>query len=100
MGQRVWMQDQQTKKWDIGGVIKSVRNNGRSYVVETDSGAAYLRNRRYIKAAVARIKVVALRTETTMGMKKRPLRQEGPKKKVSFQLGVHFNKEKNTVHQI
>ena len=37
MGQRVWLQDQQTKKWTIGGVIKSVRNGGRSYVVEQDS---------------------------------------------------------------
>ena len=36
-----------------GGVIKSIRDNGRSYVVETDGGAAYLRNRRYIKASTA-----------------------------------------------
>ena len=38
----------------------SIRDNGRSYVVETDGGAAYLRNRRYIKAytATARRNVV------------------------------------------
>ena len=29
VGQRVWLQDQQSKKWDIEGVIKSVRNGGR-----------------------------------------------------------------------
>ena len=47
-------QEQESKKWSIGGVIKSIRDNGRSYVmVETDGGAAYLRNRRYIKASTA-----------------------------------------------
>ena len=46
MGQRVWLQEQESKKWSIGGVIKSIRDNGRNYVVETDGGAAYLRNRR------------------------------------------------------
>ena len=56
-----------------------------SYVVETDSGAAYLRNRRFIKAAVARVTEVALRVETN---KKRV--STDTKKKVSFQLGVRF----------
>ena len=41
VGQRVWMQDQQSKKWTIEGVIKSSRNGGRSFVVETNSGAAH-----------------------------------------------------------
>ena len=40
VGQRVWLQDQQSKKWDIEGVIKSIRNGGKSFVVETTSGAA------------------------------------------------------------
>ena len=55
MGQRIWLQDQQTKRWTIEGVIKSIRDGGRSFVVETGSGA-YLRNRRYIKAASSRIR--------------------------------------------
>ena len=49
------------------------------------SGAAYLRNRRFIKAAVARVTEVALRVETN---KKRV--STDTKKKVSFQLGVRF----------
>ena len=93
MGQRVWMQDQQSKRWTIGGVIKSIRNSGRSYVVETDSGAAYLRNRRFIKAAVARVTEVALRVEThktTIKKTNKKRMSSDTKKKVSFQLGVRF----------
>ena len=93
LGQRVWLQDQQTKGWTIGGVIKSIRNGGRSYVVETDGGAAYLRNRRFIKAAVARVTEVALRVETNKpAIKKANKKGVSPdrKKKVSFQLEVHF----------
>ena len=56
MGQRVWLQEQESKKWSIGGVIKSIRDHGRSYVVETDGDAAYLRNRQYIKASTATAK--------------------------------------------
>ena len=86
MGQRVWLQDQQSKKWNIGGVIKSIRNGGRSYVVETESGAAYLRNRRFIKpAACSQEGVVALRTVATPEEKK-----EKKKKRVSFKKAVHF----------
>ena len=84
MGQKVWMQDQQSKKWDIEGVIKSIRNGGRSFVVETSSGAAYLRNRRFIKAA-ARMTAVVLRASTT------PTKVEKTtKKKVTFQRKVTF----------
>ena len=95
MGQRVWLQDQQSKKWTIGGVVKSIRNNGRSYVVETESGAAYLRNRRFIKAATCRIRqeVVALRTTTdkekTSSLKTTSV-QKVMKKKVTFKKAVHF----------
>ena len=85
MGQKVWLQDQQTKRWTIGGVIKSIRNGGRSYVVETDNGAAYLRNRRFIKASSSQVKQVALRVQH---------HKDGDttkkKKKVSFKLEVSF----------
>ena len=30
MGQRMWLQEQESKKWSIGGVIKSIRDHGRS----------------------------------------------------------------------
>ena len=79
MGQKVWMQDQQSKKWDIEGVIKSIRNGGRSFVVETSSGAAYLRNRRFIKAAVCRTQQMAV-----------ALRASATPKKVTFQKKVTF----------
>ena len=83
MGQKVWLQDQQTKKWTIEGVIKSIRNGGRSFVVETDSGAAYLRNRRFIKAAAS--KVVASTTSV-----KKKVQETSAKKKVTFKKGVTF----------
>ena len=94
MGQRVWLQDQQTKRWTIEGVIKSIRDSGRSFVVEVGSGAAYLRNRRYIKAAGSRIKhemVEAIRRTNIAACK-----EEGETttrkvhKKVSFKKAVHF----------
>ena len=58
--------------------------NGRSYVVETDGGAAYLRNRRYIKAstATARRNVVGASIAAVNKGKKR----EG----VRFKLIVQF----------
>ena len=98
IGQRVWLQDQQSKKWTIGGVIKTVRNGGRSYVVETESGAAYLRNRRFIKAAACRMRqktVVALRADATPGKEKancfkKEDKKKGDKKRVSFKKAVHF----------
>ena len=93
IGQRVWLQDQQSKKWTIEGVIKSVRNGGRSYVVETESGAAYLRNRRFIKAAVCRTRQeVALRVVETPTMEKenKEEKEEGGKKRVRFKKAVHF----------
>ena len=80
------MQDQQSKKWTIEGVIKSSRNGGRSFVVETNSGAAYLRNRRFIKAAACRTKqiAVALRASAT------PHKEKATEKKVTFQKKVTF----------
>ena len=74
----------ESTKWSFGGVIKSIRDNGRSYVVETDGGAAYLRNRRYIKAstATARRNVVGASIAAVDKGKKR----EG----VRFKLIVQF----------
>ena len=92
LDQKVWLQDQQSKKWSIEGVIKSIRDGGRSYVVETDGGA-YLRNRRFIKAAACRVRqeeAVALRTTTSKGASKQQKAQEAKDKKVSFKLAVRF----------
>ena len=97
MGQRVWLQDQGTKRWSIGGVVKSIRNSGKSYVVETNSGA-YLRNRRYIKAASSRVKHEVDRALRLAALSKKGEAAPNQKvvKKVSFKLDkkVSFNLEK------
>jgi hypothetical protein len=48
LGQKVMLQDQKTKLWEIPGVIESIRPGSRSAYVHTEQGV-YLRNRRYIK---------------------------------------------------
>ena len=93
MGQRVWLQDQQTKRWTIDGTIKSIRDGGRSYVVET-SGGAYLRNRRYIKAASSRIKhevTQAIRRATPAdNNEEKETSTKKVHRKVKFKKAVHF----------
>ena len=86
-GPRGRSQDQQTKKWSIEGVIKSIRNGGRSYVVETENGA-YLRNRRFIKAAACRTRKMegAVKKTPCTQMEERTKK----KKKVTFKKAVHF----------
>ena len=49
VGQRVWLRDRGTKRWDIKSIVRDVRPNLRSYIVETRSGATYLRSRTFIK---------------------------------------------------
>ena len=102
MGQRVWLQDQGTKRWSIGGAIKSIRNSGKSYVVETNSGA-YLRNRRYIKAASSRVKHEVDRALRLAALSKKGEATPNQKvvKKVSFKLEkkVSFKLEKKTKAQ-
>ena len=87
VGQKVWLQDQQSKKWTIGGVIKSVRNGGRSYVVETASGAAYLRNRRFIKKASEERAEVARRAGAATRERNKKGKDE---KKVTFKEAVYI----------
>ena len=87
VGQRVWLQDQQSKKWDIEGVIKSIRNGGKSFVVETTSGAAYLRNRRFIKAAARTASGVVAALRKTVCQQ-----EPATKKRVTFKKQVTFKK--------
>ena len=49
VGLLVRVQDQRTQRWNITGRVASLRDNGRSYLVELDGGKATLRNRRFIK---------------------------------------------------
>ena len=85
MGQRVWLQDQQTKRWSIEGVVKSIRGHGKSYVVETNSGA-YLRNRRYIRAASSRVKHEVDRALRLAALNKKKGKSQTKEKTVRFKL--------------
>ena len=76
------MQDQNTKRWSIGGVVKSIRNGGKSYVVETHRGA-YLRNRRYIKATTSRIMLEMVTKDMVVPAKQRRDKKE---RKVRFYI--------------
>ena len=49
LDQEVRLQDKQTKRWDIRAFVRHRRPHGRSYIVETDSGSCFLRNRRFLK---------------------------------------------------
>ncbi|CAB4046152.1 Hypothetical predicted protein [Paramuricea clavata] len=49
-GDAVIIQDPLTHRWKSKGIVKSVRNQGRSYNVETEHGRMILRNRRYLKS--------------------------------------------------
>ena len=42
--EKVWIQDDKTKLWNIPGVIESIRNKGRSYHIVGDNGSCMLRN--------------------------------------------------------
>ena len=66
------------------GVIKSIRNGARSYVVE--NGSAYLRNRCFIKAAACRTR----QAEAVITKQSINEGDEKKKKKVRFKNMVHF----------
>ena len=53
VGQRVWLRDRNTKRWDIKSVVRDVRPNLRSYVVQTQAGGTFLRSRRFVKPRVS-----------------------------------------------
>ena len=49
MGQRVLIQNPQTKSWDRECQITGIRQNGRSYDVTFDSGKSSIRNRAFLR---------------------------------------------------
>ena len=49
LGQEVLIQDQQSGLWTESGEVSGIRDTGRSYEVTTDSGHAYIRNRRFLR---------------------------------------------------
>ena len=49
VGDSVVLQDPKSDLWDIRGKITKIRNNGRSYWVETLEGESYLRGRPMIR---------------------------------------------------
>ncbi|CAB4046066.1 Transposon Tf2-6 poly [Paramuricea clavata] len=48
-GDTVIIQNPITKRWNDEGIVKSIRNNGRSYWIETNNGWVTLRNRRFLR---------------------------------------------------
>ena len=46
---KVWVQDPQSKLWNISGVITSVTRNGRTYLLTLDNGREYYRNRKFVR---------------------------------------------------
>ena len=49
IGTRVYLQNWKSGRWDKDGVIQEVRANGLSYIVATDDGGQFLRNRVYLR---------------------------------------------------
>ncbi|NJL71582.1 MAG: DDE-type integrase/transposase/recombinase [Candidatus Competibacteraceae bacterium] len=50
LGQEVFMQDPHSKRWNLTGFIKQLRDDGRSYLVEDPfSRKEFLRNRRHLR---------------------------------------------------
>ena len=49
LGAQVWIQHHETKKWDRQAKIIEVRQDGRSYLLETANGTHLLRGRRFVK---------------------------------------------------
>ena len=47
--QKIWLRDRETKKWSIPGVVKGARPHGRSFILQTEQGGAFLRNCLFIK---------------------------------------------------
>ena len=47
--QKVWLQEKDSKRWCIKGRIRECRPHGKSYIVETESGSLFLRNRKWLK---------------------------------------------------
>ena len=48
VGQKIWHQDPNTKKW-IPGIIQEFCKEPNSYVLKSENGATYRRNRNFIK---------------------------------------------------
>ena len=46
---KVWLQEKDSKRWCIKGRVRECRPHGKSYIVETESGSLFLRNRKWLK---------------------------------------------------
>ena len=49
LGAQVWIQHHETKKWDRQAKIIEIRQEGRSYLLETATGTHLLRGRIFVK---------------------------------------------------
>ena len=86
--QNVLLQDRESKQWLIKGRVVAIRQNGRSYVIQTENGT-YLRGMRFVKAALsAYVFLVVSAGKQQLGKLVRPALSSGisraskPKKRV------------------
>ena len=49
IGEKAWLQNQITGKWDTQVAIESIRQEGQSYAVRTSSGKIHTRGRRLLR---------------------------------------------------
>ena len=49
VGQRVIVQHPQTHRWDTYGIVREIRPNHRSYIIQQDDGRTWCRNRRFLR---------------------------------------------------
>jgi len=86
VGQNVLLQNPISKKWDSMGKIKKIREDGRSYTVESND-STYLRNRRHLRP----LHTTDQHIETKPSIPKTPIirrsdRLAAKQKKVSFNI--------------
>ena len=51
-GTQVVIQDPKTKRWTINGVVLERKSKKRSYVIETEKGKRFLRNRKFLRRSL------------------------------------------------
>ncbi len=49
VGDMVRVQHHMTKRWDLIGEVIEIRPRGRSYLIRSESGRLYWRNRRFLR---------------------------------------------------
>jgi hypothetical protein len=51
-GTKVVIQHPKSKRWTINGIVLERKSNGRSYIIETENGKRFLRNRKFLRPSL------------------------------------------------